>query len=144
MELFLNLCWLSLLLPAWLLWRQRSASTGSVDRGRDPAARPLVFICALGCALILLFPVISASDDLHAMRPEMEESKRGSRHASHCGCASRSLAHASQPILLSAALPKPRFAQAGTILPFESQSLGIFSVPAPAGRAPPLDCPVSL
>ncbi len=75
MELFLNLCWLSLLLPAYLLWRQRTSSTGS-DR---PAARPLVFLCALGCALILLFPVISASDDLHAMRAEMEESSPGKR-----------------------------------------------------------------
>jgi hypothetical protein len=26
MELFLNLCWLSLLLPAYLLWRQRTSS----------------------------------------------------------------------------------------------------------------------
>jgi hypothetical protein len=32
MELFLNLCWLSLLLPAWLLWRQRTFSAGSVIR----------------------------------------------------------------------------------------------------------------
>lgn len=41
--------------------------------------RPLVFICTLGCALVLLFPVISASDDLHAMRAEMEESSPGKR-----------------------------------------------------------------
>jgi len=75
MELLLNLCWLSLLLPAWLLWRQRNSSTGS-DR---PAACPLVFVCALGCAFILLCPVISASDDLHAMRSEMEESSPGKR-----------------------------------------------------------------
>jgi hypothetical protein len=27
----------------------------------------------LGCSLVLLFPVVSATDDLHAMRPEMEE-----------------------------------------------------------------------
>src|ERR1700731_2034542 len=102
MELFLNLCWLSLLPPCYLLWRRRTSS----DR---PAAPPLVFICALGCALILLFPVISASDDLHAMRSEMEESKRASRHASHCGCTSHTPAHASQPSLLTAALPAPQF-----------------------------------
>jgi hypothetical protein len=144
MELFLNLCWLSLLLPAWLLWRQRTSSTGSVNPGQSSGAHPLVFICALGCALILLFPVISASDDLHAMRPEMEESKRASRHASHCGCTSHTPAHASQPSLLTAALPTPQFAQAGTVLPFESRVLGIFSPPAPVGRAPPFDRLVSL
>ena len=144
MELFLNLCWLSLLLPAWLLWRQRVSSTGSVNPGRRQEGRPVVFICALGCALILLFPVVSASDDLHAVRSEMEESKRASRHGSHCGCTSHSLAHASQPSLLTAALPTPQFAQAGTVLPFESRTLGIFSGPASAGRAPPLDRLVSL
>ncbi len=75
MELFLNLCWLSLLVPAYLLWRQRILC-GSQGGG---AGRSFVFFCALGCALILLFPVISASDDLHAMRAEMEESSRGKR-----------------------------------------------------------------
>ncbi len=79
MELFLNLCWLSLLAPAYLLWRQRTSSTSSDSPARSPAARPLVFLCALGCVLVLLFPVISASDDLHAMRAEMEESSPGKR-----------------------------------------------------------------
>jgi hypothetical protein len=135
MELFLNLCWLSLLLPAWLLWRQRISSTGSVNPGRGQAGSPLVFVCALGCALILLFPVISASDDLHAMRPEMEESKRASRH---CGCTSHAPAHASPSILLSSVLLTPEFAHVGTVLSFASRTLGIFFAPAPAGRAPPL------
>jgi len=79
MELFLNLCWLSLLLPAYLLWRQRTSSTGSEKPARRPAASPFVFLCVLGCVLVLLFPVISASDDLHAMRAEMEESSPGQR-----------------------------------------------------------------
>ncbi|MGD0213020.1 MAG: hypothetical protein ABSB87_07295 [Terriglobales bacterium] len=75
MELFLNLCWLSLLLPAYLLWRRRSSRTNR----STPAAHPLVFLCVLGCAIVLLFPVISASDDLHAMRAEMEESSTSKR-----------------------------------------------------------------
>jgi len=81
MELFLNLCWLSLLVPAYLLWRERLAAAAE-GRGKGPAARTLVFVCALGCALVLLFPVISASDDLHAMRAEMEESSPGKRSVS--------------------------------------------------------------
>jgi len=79
MELFLNFCWLSLLLPAWLLWWRRTSSAASCNPAKSPAVCPLVFVCALGCALILLFPVISASDDLHAMRAEMEESSPGKR-----------------------------------------------------------------
>src|SRR5208282_5975395 len=75
MELFLNLCWLSLLLPAYLLWRQRFCST----RPECRATHPLIFLCVLGCVLVLLFPVISASDDLHAMRAEMEESSPSKR-----------------------------------------------------------------
>jgi hypothetical protein len=73
MELFLNLCWLSLLLPAYLLWRQRTPSTSPDGRAKRPGVSPLVFLCVLGSVLVLLFPVISASDDLHALRTEMEE-----------------------------------------------------------------------
>ncbi len=72
MELFLNLCWLSLLVPAYLLWRQRTFFPSTSNHGSS--VPPLVFLCVLGCVLVLLFPVISASDDLHAMRAEMEES----------------------------------------------------------------------
>jgi|SRR5579859_655521 len=79
MELLLNLAWLLLALPAFWLWRgSRSASAG-----RKFTA--LQCLLALGCVLVILFPVISATDDLRAMRTEMEESpvnKRSIRHAS--------------------------------------------------------------
>jgi hypothetical protein len=74
MELFLNLCWMSLLLPAFLLWRQRTSSISPDGQAKSAGVSPLVFLCILGCVFVLLFPVISASDDLHAMRAEMEES----------------------------------------------------------------------
>jgi hypothetical protein len=74
MELFLNFCWLSLVVPGYLLWRQRTFSTGSDSPVKSAAVCPFVFLCVLGCVFVLLFPVISASDDLHAMRAEMEES----------------------------------------------------------------------
>ena len=66
---FLNLCWIALLLPAYTLWRQRVLPNRA-------ARTSLVFSCALGCVLVLLFPVISASDDLHSTGQVMEESKR--------------------------------------------------------------------
>jgi hypothetical protein len=70
MELFLNLVWVLLALPGYWLWRR------AVDTRRASSRQCLL---ALGCALVLLFPVISATDDLHAMRAEMEESSTSKR-----------------------------------------------------------------
>ena len=68
MELTLNLFWLLLTVPAlWLWWQARLARV--VGRRQ---ARPSAIV--LGCLLLLLFPVVSATDDLQAMRPEIEES----------------------------------------------------------------------
>src|SRR5208282_3998499 len=137
MELFLNLCWMSLLVPAYLLWRQRN--------GSDHQARtPLVFLCALGCVFVLLFPVISASDDLHAMRPEMEESERAFRGANQRACALHAQTHSAQPVPPSSASLTPAFEQVGMVLRFMPQALRTFSAPAPAGRAPPSDSLTSL
>ena len=78
MELLLNLAWLLLALPAYWLWRRGAGAR----LARKVSA--LQFLLALACALVLLFPVISATDDLHAMRAEMEDSavsKRAVRQA---------------------------------------------------------------
>jgi hypothetical protein len=74
MELVLNLVWLLLAVPAYWVWRRQSRKFGSL--------RCLV---TLGCVLFLLFPVISATDDLHAMRPEMEESSPTKRTVKQTG-----------------------------------------------------------
>jgi len=66
MELLLNLAWMLLAVPAYWLWR-RDARSRMARR-----ITALQCLLALGCVLVLLFPVISASDDLHAMRAEME------------------------------------------------------------------------
>jgi hypothetical protein len=79
MELLLNLLWVLLALPAYWLWR-RDAETRLERR-----VTALQGLLALGCGLVLLFPVISATDDLHVVRAEMEESatsKRTVRQAS--------------------------------------------------------------
>jgi hypothetical protein len=70
MELLLNLAWLLLALPAYWLWRDRKVSRGFSS---------LQCLLALGCVLAILFPVISATDDLRAMRAEMEESSASKR-----------------------------------------------------------------
>lgn len=70
MELLLNLTWLLLVLPGYWLWRRGVQSRLATSQQ---------CLLALGCVFVLLFPVISATDDLHAMRAEMEESSPGKR-----------------------------------------------------------------
>ena len=68
MELLLNILWLMLALPATWLWLRDPAH--SDNSGGLIRVRPLLLLV---CVLALLFPVVSATDDLHAMRSEMEE-----------------------------------------------------------------------
>jgi hypothetical protein len=100
MELLLNLAWLLLAVPAYWLWRRQESSAFAARR-----LSSLQCLLALGCVLVLLFPVISASDDLHAMRAEMEESssKRTVRHV--CGdrnCAWTNRLHTPQAAVANA------------------------------------------
>jgi len=69
MELLLNVAWLLLALPAIWIWRRDA-------EGIHPArgfGRAMPFVI-LGCVLLLLFPVVSATDDLHPMQADIEES----------------------------------------------------------------------
>jgi hypothetical protein len=79
MELLLNLAWLLLALPGYWLWRRGAGARA------ERRVSSLQCLLALGCALVLLFPVISASDDLHAMRAEMEESSSSKRTVRQAG-----------------------------------------------------------
>jgi hypothetical protein len=74
MELLLNLLWLTLALPALWMWRHESVH--AQDCPRFGRVRPFLLF---GCILMLLFPVVSATDDLHALRQEMEESSPSKR-----------------------------------------------------------------
>jgi hypothetical protein len=79
MELLLNLVWALMALPAYWLWRR------DADFRLARRVSSLQCLLALGCGLVLLFPVISATDDLHAMRAEMEESPSGKRAVRQTG-----------------------------------------------------------
>ncbi len=72
MELFLNSVWLLLFVPAWWLWRRNGRNFSS-----------LRCFLTLACALVILFPVISATDDLHAAPQAMEESSSTKRALKH-------------------------------------------------------------
>src|ERR1700751_355987 len=73
MELLLTLFWLLLAMPAFWLWRY---SRTAPERRKSS---PFHTFLALGCLLVVLFPVISATDDMCAMRAEMEESSSSRR-----------------------------------------------------------------
>ena len=80
MELLLNLAWLLLALPAYWLWRARQTTQKT----------NLQCLLSLACLLVILFPVISATDDLQAMRTEMEESSASKRTLRQSGSPDKS------------------------------------------------------
>jgi len=85
MELLLNLFWLMLFAAAiwwWQCKRVYAQNSKYLDR-----LRPILL---LGCIWVLLFPVVSATDDLYAMQAEVKESgqfngiaKPSAGHKSH-------------------------------------------------------------
>jgi hypothetical protein len=132
MELLLNLAWLLLALPAYWLWR---GSRGMRDGHRFASAQCLL---ALGCMLVILFPVISATDDLRAMRTEMEESpssKQSMRQAS--GDKPSSLHLPNQPALVSGSVSLVATDETWHQLPTQRFSLSVGSAIQRTGRAPP-------
>ncbi len=73
MELLLNLIWVALAMGSFAVFMRRRQSTrdGTVDW------RSLL---TLACVLLLLFPVISASDDLHPTQALTEEATKRVQH----------------------------------------------------------------
>jgi hypothetical protein len=134
MELLLNLAWLLLAIPAYRLWRSSSPAH------RRHSFSSLQCLLALGCALVLLFPVISATDDLHAMRAEMEESpvsKRSIRQASSEKNSSPHTRLQSPPALLAGVAPSVMLAEFAFAIPHTNPLRAAMPPLASAGRAPP-------
>ena len=130
----LNLAWLLLGLPAYMLWRNSRAARNRHD------FTSLQCLLALGCALLMLFPVISATDDLHAMRAEIEEApatKRSVRASSIDKASTWNTRLQSPPAVLGATTQFFLVAERA-----EPQSISLLPVPAGppavrASRAPP-------
>lgn len=126
MELLLNLAWLLLAVPAYLLWRSTETHH---DRRKFTTLQCLL---ALGGMLVLLFPVVSATDDMRTVRAEMEESHGSKRAIGHAHGEKTSRSNA-QPAL------------ALTLPVFVTGVLGWFQVPVSQLSAPgaPATLPVS-
>src|SRR5690348_10410303 len=72
MEVGLNLFWLLLALAGFCVWQWRGPRPGRARRSRGPVRRLLT----LACALAVLFPVISLTDDLHGEQLAIDDSSR--------------------------------------------------------------------
>jgi hypothetical protein len=137
MELFLNVLWLLLAVPAVWIWRRDGMSRRGSER-LEFLRCPLI----LACTLMLLFPVVSATDDLHAMRPEVEESTPSKR-------AVRPASGGKLPLRLSGPIPA-QMATSAALGSDEQVCEGVIPQPvlapdwvqrgAATGRAPPALC----
>jgi hypothetical protein len=132
MELLLNLAWLLLALPAFWLWH----GSRSAPRGRKFTA--LQCLLALGCMLVILFPVVSATDDLCAMLNVMEESPASKRTIRQAGNDKASAWKWQSPPALAATAASIFVGDQGR-QPLPVLGLSVSSAPAIArsGRAPP-------
>jgi len=70
MELALNLCWLAVVVAAYVWWLRRPRYRGRALRSRDEWMAGVLVLAAI---LVLIFPVISVSDDVRAAREFLEE-----------------------------------------------------------------------
>lgn len=70
MELLLNAIWATLALGAFLAYLRTQPHS---ETEQSPQAKALI---ALACVLFLLFPVVSASDDLHAVPGALEDTTK--------------------------------------------------------------------
>jgi hypothetical protein len=134
MELLLNLAWLLLAIPAYWLWRS------SMPANRRRGFSSLQCLLALGCALVILFPVISATDDLHAMRAEMEESPVSKRSIQRGSSDKNPIPHPrlqSPPALLPGVVPFLAVMEFPAASSHKISFLAVAPPLASAGRAPP-------
>jgi hypothetical protein len=138
MELVLNILWLLLALGGVALWRTRWT-----HQPRTRRHAPWREWTAIACALVLLFFVVSLTDDLHAELIVLEDSTNCRRHVN---CLSP--AHASQqpdhfPMGPGVAvIPAPAQVADSAVSPlFVSAAKPMSSLPqqqSHSGRAPPI------
>jgi hypothetical protein len=133
MELLLNLLWLALAFPAFWMWRNEPVFLENCRGLRR--VRPFVL---LGCILMLLFPVVSATDDLQAMRQEIEESSasrvvRSGGEKSHPGLSNTG----SLPALINSSWSGPDHDICCRVAIAPTQFLGQVRLLNRSSRAPP-------
>jgi len=94
---------------------------------------------ALACALVLLFPVISLTDDLHAEQAPMEDSSRSVMKARSLvqGCLRASSSHIPAAVVPASYLGAALCLYLGTSVPLETLPNCPTPISAHDGRSPP-------
>jgi hypothetical protein len=82
MEIALNLAWLIIAVASYALLAGRLAS---LDAGHLRGSSRCHCVVALSCALAILFPVISLTDDLNEMQAAVEEPSSSCVVMKRCG-----------------------------------------------------------
>ena len=134
MELLLNLVWLMLAVPAIVLcWRVPQSTRGWRKYQH-------LYVCVLAvCVWALLFPVVSASDDLNAIRIEFEES--GATRTVLKSAASHSSQphhHSSSVAAVCTSFPGFQNGVCGDVSTIAQSFAAHISARAVSGRSPPL------
>ena len=134
MEVLLNTTWLLVAIGAFACWRP--ARQSALRKGRGGIASRTVL--ALVCALLLLFPVISLTDDLHAEQYPIEDSSRSVIKARHL---ERGYLHADGSPFLAATCAAHSMASltsvAGLVVLLEVWPFDLTLSSAHLGRSPP-------
>jgi hypothetical protein len=100
MEVLLNSFWLVMAVGAFLWWRPVRRNP-ALKRG---ACQGLWGVMALTCALVIVFPVISPTDDINMEQVAMEDSSRTVLKARHLMQAC--LRAATSPFLATSDIPR--------------------------------------
>lgn len=85
MELFLNIFWFAITITGVILWRTRWTREYRIRR-HAPWREWTAFVCSM----VLLFFVVSLTDDLHAELMLIEECSSSRRHAACVACVQHS------------------------------------------------------
>lgn len=141
MELLLNLAWLLVATGAIVLWLHQRGHSVSTSR-----SGLLLQSVALACALAVLFPAISATDDLHAAQLAVEASDVARKALRSMNTVSSSGAvdwlHFLPALLLLAVMKPPRlkFIQSLNECPFFTRDAAFLA--SFTSRAPPVQLSV--
>jgi hypothetical protein len=135
MEVLLNIIWLLVAVGALVYWRPQNGHAASASR-RDGK---YLAVMALACALLLLFPVISLTDDLHAEQYPMEDSSRSAGKARSVAQAGwRAVRSPFAAPVMGAADPSARLKVVwGAVALLDAPTFCLSLVSSHQGRSPP-------
>jgi hypothetical protein len=136
MELFLNILWSVIAVAGLCVWRLSWA--GQPRQGEHASWRQWT---AFVCALVLLFFMVSLTDDLHSELVVFEECSAGRRHAACQACPQHVTQKPDTAKIFHPILALPSFAyalaQTGLVIPERQSAQNFFQARRSFGRAPP-------